>query len=99
LHEKQLLLMISFLYLQELLLKTKEFSWYSTELLIILPAPIDIPSPKGIHPDTGAELERKASDAEPFSALAFKVATDPFVGQLIFFRVYSGTLEVWIIYS
>jgi elongation factor G len=58
-----------------------------------LPAPIDIPSPKGIHPDTGAELERKASDAEPFSALAFKVATDPFVGQLIFFRVYSGTLE------
>jgi elongation factor G len=58
-----------------------------------LPAPTDIPSPKGIHPDTGAEMERKASDAEPFSALAFKVATDPFVGQLIFFRVYSGTLE------
>jgi elongation factor G len=58
-----------------------------------LPAPTDIPSPKGIHPDTGADLERKASDAEPFSALAFKVATDPFVGQLIFFRVYSGTLE------
>ena len=58
-----------------------------------LPAPTDIPSPKGIHPDTGAALERKASDSEPFSALAFKVATDPFVGQLIFFRVYSGTLE------
>jgi elongation factor G len=58
-----------------------------------LPAPTDIPSPKGIHPDTGAALERKASDAEPFAALAFKVATDPFVGQLIFFRVYSGTLE------
>jgi elongation factor G len=58
-----------------------------------LPAPTDIPSPKGIHPDTGAALERKASDSEPFAALAFKVATDPFVGQLIFFRVYSGTLE------
>jgi elongation factor G len=58
-----------------------------------LPAPTDIPSPKGVHPDTGAELIRKASDSEPFSALAFKVATDPFVGQLIFFRVYSGTLE------
>lgn len=58
-----------------------------------LPAPTDIPSPKGIHPDTGAALERKASDTEPFAALAFKVATDPFVGQLIFFRVYSGTLE------
>jgi elongation factor G len=58
-----------------------------------LPAPTDIPSPKGIHPDNGSELERKASDTEPFSALAFKVATDPYVGQLIFFRVYSGTLE------
>jgi elongation factor G len=58
-----------------------------------LPAPTDITTPKGIHPDTGAELERKASDSEPFAALAFKVATDPFVGQLIFFRVYSGTLE------
>jgi elongation factor G len=47
---------------------------------------------QGINPDTD-EVERPASDAEPFSALAFKVATDPFVGQIIFFRVYSGTLE------
>ncbi len=58
-----------------------------------LPSPLDIPSPKGIHPDTGADETRTASDTEPFAALAFKVATDPFVGQLIFFRVYSGTLE------
>ncbi len=57
-----------------------------------LPSPIDIPAINGVNPETGAEMERHASDAEPFSALAFKVATDPFVGQLIFFRVYSGTL-------
>ena len=58
-----------------------------------LPAPTDLPPNKGVNPDTGALEERKASDSEPLSALAFKVATDPFVGQLIFFRVYSGTLE------
>lgn len=58
-----------------------------------LPAPTDLPANKGVNPDTGALEERKASDSEPLSALAFKVATDPFVGQLIFFRVYSGTLE------
>ncbi len=58
-----------------------------------LPAPTDIPPSKGFNPDTGAEEVRNASDADPFAALAFKVATDPFVGQLIFFRVYSGTLE------
>lgn len=58
-----------------------------------LPSPIDIPAVKGTHPKTGEEIERKASDDEPFSALAFKVATDPFVGQLTFFRVYSGTLK------
>ena len=58
-----------------------------------LPSPIDIPAIKGINPDNGDEMERHASDAEPFSALAFKVATDPFVGQLIFFRVYSGSLS------
>jgi elongation factor G len=57
-----------------------------------LPAPTDIPPVKGVNPDTEEAVERKASDSEPFSALAFKVATDPFVGQLIFFRVYSGTL-------
>lgn len=58
-----------------------------------LPAPTDLPANKGTNPDTGETEERKASDSEPLSALAFKVATDPFVGQLIFFRVYSGTLE------
>ena len=58
-----------------------------------LPAPTDIKPSEGINPDTGAEELRTASDSEPFAALAFKVATDPFVGQLIFFRVYSGTLE------
>lgn len=58
-----------------------------------LPSPLDLPPNKGINPDTGAEEVRNASDSEPLSALAFKVATDPFVGQLIFFRVYSGSLE------
>lgn len=57
-----------------------------------LPSPIDIPSIKGILED-GEESERHASDDEPFSALAFKIMTDPFVGKLAFFRVYSGTLE------
>lgn len=57
-----------------------------------LPSPLDVPAIKGIDADTEAEVERKASDSEPFSALAFKIMTDPFVGQLCFFRVYSGTL-------
>ncbi|MBF0710608.1 MULTISPECIES: elongation factor G [unclassified Gemella] len=58
-----------------------------------LPSPLDVPAIKGINPDTEEEMERKSSDDEPFSALAFKVMTDPFVGTLTFFRVYSGTLE------
>src|SRR4030067_2002209 len=58
-----------------------------------LPSPFDIPPVKGIDPETNREIERKADDNEPFSALAFKVATDPFVGQLTFFRVYSGVLN------
>jgi elongation factor G len=58
-----------------------------------LPSPLDIPPAKGISEKTGEEVEVKADDEEPFSALAFKVATDPFVGQLTFFRVYSGTLK------
>ncbi len=58
-----------------------------------LPSPIDIPAIKGTDPKTGEEIERHASDEEPFSALAFKIATDPFVGKLAFFRVYSGTLK------
>ena len=58
-----------------------------------LPSPLDIPAIKGTVPFTGEEIERHADDSEPFSALAFKVMTDPFVGRLTFFRVYSGTLE------
>ncbi|MDP1845453.1 MAG: elongation factor G [Candidatus Moranbacteria bacterium] len=58
-----------------------------------LPSPVDIPPAKGISAKNGEEMEIKADDKEPFSALAFKVATDPFVGQLTFFRVYSGTLK------
>ena len=58
-----------------------------------LPSPLDVPAIKGIDPDTDAEVERHASDEEPFSALAFKVMTDPFVGRLTFIRVYSGTLQ------
>ena len=57
-----------------------------------MPSPVDIPAIKGVDPDTGEEDERKASDSEPFSALAFKIMADPFVGKLAFFRVYSGTL-------
>ena len=58
-----------------------------------LPSPLDVPSIKGIDPNTDQETERHSSDEEPFSALAFKVMTDPFVGRLTFFRVYSGTLQ------
>ena len=58
-----------------------------------LPSPLDIPAIKGIDADSQTEIERKASDEEPFSALAFKIMTDPFVGQLCFFRVYSGVLN------
>ena len=57
-----------------------------------MPAPTDIPPIKGINPDTGEEDERPSSDSEPFSALAFKIMTDPFVGKLCYFRVYSGTV-------
>ena len=57
-----------------------------------MPSPLDVPAIKGINPDTDEECERPSSDDEPFSALAFKIATDPFVGKLCFFRVYSGTI-------
>ena len=57
-----------------------------------MPSPLDVPAIKGINPDTDEEEERPSSDDEPFSALAFKIATDPFVGKLCFFRVYSGVL-------
>ena len=58
-----------------------------------MPAPTDVPAIKGVDPDTGDEVERPSSDKEPFAALAFKIATDPFVGKLCFFRVYSGTVS------
>lgn len=58
-----------------------------------LPAPTDVPPIKGIDPKTGDELTRESSDEAPFSALAFKLQTDPYVGQLTFFRVYSGTIS------
>lgn len=58
-----------------------------------LPSPLDIPAVKGFEVDTGAEIHRAAGDDEPFAALAFKIMSDPYVGKLAFFRVYSGTLE------
>ena len=58
-----------------------------------MPSPLDVPAIKGTDPETGAPAERHPSDSEPFSALAFKIMTDPFVGRLCFFRVYSGTVE------
>ncbi len=58
-----------------------------------MPSPLDIPPIKGTNPETGEEEERRAGDNEPFSALAFKIATDPFVGKICYFRVYSGVVE------
>jgi elongation factor G len=74
-------------------LKNKGVQLVLDAVVDYLPAPTDIPPIQGINPDNDEHVERKASDNEPFSALAFKVATDPFVGQIIFFRVYSGSLE------
>lgn len=59
----------------------------------LLPSPVDIPDVEGIDPDTDKEITRKVDDKEPFSALAFKIMTDPFVGQLTFLRVYSGVVN------
>ncbi len=59
-----------------------------------LPSPLDMPPIRAVDPDTGDEIIRKASDAEPFAALAFKVVSDPFVGRLVYFRVYAGTIKV-----
>jgi len=58
-----------------------------------MPSPLDVPAIKGVNPDTDEEEERPSSDDEPFSALAFKIATDPFVGKLAFFRVFSGVVN------
>ena len=59
-----------------------------------MPSPVDVPAIKGVNPDTGDEEERPSSDAEPFAALAFKIMTDPYVGKLCFFRVYSGSVAI-----
>ncbi|TAE38047.1 MAG: elongation factor G [Runella slithyformis] len=62
-------------------------------VMALLPSPMDKESITGIHPDTGVEISRKPSESEPFSALAFKIATDPYVGRLCFIRAYSGGLD------
>ena len=63
------------------------------DIVDYMPAPTDVPAIKGVNPETEEEEERHSSDDEPFAALAFKIATDPFVGKLAFFRVYSGKVE------
>jgi elongation factor G len=73
--------------------KNKGVQHLLDSVLAYLPSPVDIPAIKGIDADSGADIERHASDEEPFSALAFKIMTDPFVGQLCFFRVYSGVMN------
>ena len=74
-------------------LKNKGVQLVLDAVVDLLPSPLDIPAIKGINPNTNEEVERHASDEEPFSALAFKLQSDPFVGQLTFFRVYSGSIE------
>jgi len=74
-------------------LKNKGIQLILDAVVDYLPSPLDIPAIEGVNPDTEEKEVRHASDSEPFSALAFKVATDPFVGQIIFFRVYSGCLS------
>jgi elongation factor G len=74
-------------------LKNKGVQLVLDAVVDYLPCPSDIPAIKGTNPDTDEELTRHASDSEPFTALAFKMMSDPFIGQLVFFRVYSGTIE------
>src|SRR3989344_5470472 len=74
-------------------LKNKGVQLVLDAVVDYLPSPLDIKPTKALDFKTGAELARKASDSEPFTALAFKIATDPFVGSLTFFRVYSGSLK------
>jgi len=73
-------------------LKNKGIQLLLDGIVYYLPSPLDLPPIKGIDPATGKEIERKPDDNEPFSALAFKIATDPYVGSLTYFRVYSGRL-------
>lgn len=74
-------------------LKNKGVQLVLDAVVDYLPSPLDIPAVKGINPATGLEVVRHASDTEPFAALAFKLQADPFVGQLTFFRVYSGSIS------
>ncbi|MDB5253994.1 MAG: translation elongation factor [Parcubacteria group bacterium] len=74
-------------------LKNKGVQLVLDAVVDYLPSPLDIPPVTGMDPNTGEEVTRHASDSEPFAALAFKLQADPFVGQLTFFRVYSGTIE------
>jgi len=74
-------------------LKNKGVQLVLDAVVDYLPSPLDMPAIKGIDPRTGDEIERHPKDSEPFAALAFKLQADPFVGQLTFFRVYSGTIE------
>jgi len=74
-------------------LKNKGVQIVLDAVINYLPSPLDVPPITGINPKTGEEITRKTDDNEPLAILAFKIATDPFVGQLAFFRVYSGTLK------
>ncbi len=73
--------------------KNKGVQLLCDSIIDFLPSPVDVPAVRGVDLDSGEERERKSSDEEPFSALAFKIMADPFVGQLTFFRVYSGILK------
>ena len=73
--------------------KNKGVQFLLDAVIRFLPSPLDVDHVKGINPKTGEEEERKTSDDEPFAGLAFKIATDPFVGSLAYFRCYSGTLS------
>jgi len=74
-------------------LKNKGVQFLLDGVVDYLPSPLEVPAVKGTNPKDDQEIKRQASDDEPFSALAFKIATDPFVGKLCFFRVYSGTIK------
>ncbi len=74
-------------------LKNKGIQPLVDAVVNFLPSPVDLPSVEGTDPKTGERIERKPSDSSPFSALVFKIATDPYVGSLAYFRVYSGVLE------
>jgi elongation factor G len=74
-------------------LKNKGVQFVLDAVVDYLPSPLDLPPVRGTHPKTGEEILRKPQDEEPFTALAFKIATDPYVGNLTYFRVYSGSLK------